>query len=313
MKKRTAIILCFLIFTALLLPVFAPAARADVGNSEFGEGGGWDFGGDWDFSSGYDDDLDLGGLAILPFFGGGGSVVIIVILIIVFAVLKSKGIIGTQGNKSARPNGYPGGVSGNFSGQTQQNFSAMEAAAAAAVANTDPAFSLSEFKAFAGDVFLRTQECWESKSLPILRPYISERYYNTLESQLSEFINGKKTNHLDAQTVLDTYMTDFTADGKTERITVRLRASLLDYTTPDDSPDIILSGSKTERKERTYRLEFVRSAGTKTSSEKELLSKECPACGAPLEVTSAGVCAYCKTIITSGEYGWVLNQYTLWR
>ena len=309
MKKNIAAILCFTVLLALLLLLFAPAARADVGNAEFG---GDDFGGvDFDFGSGYDNDWDLDGITFLPFLGGGSSIVVIaVVVIILVVVLKNKqggaGTAGSTQQQTFRPVYRPTQTAG-------QNFTAQESAAVSAVQKKDPAFSLSEFKTFAGDVFLRTQECWESKSLPILRPYISERYYNTLESQLAEFIGGKKTNHLDAQTVLDTYVTDFSEDGKTERLTVRLRASLLDYTTPDDSPDIILSGSKTQRQERTYRLEFVRTAGKQTDATKELLSQECPSCGAPLEVNSAGVCAYCKSIITSGDYGWVLNQYTLWR
>ena len=40
--------------------------------------------------------------------------------------------------------------------------------------------------------------------------------------------------------------------------------------------------------------------------------KYCPNCGAPTEVTSAGQCEFCKSIITSGDYGWVLNHYGKW-
>ena len=34
----------------------------------------------------------------------------------------------------------------------------------------------------------------------------------------------------------------------------------------------------------------------------------CPNCGAPTQITSAGKCEYCGSVITTGEYSWVLSN-----
>ena len=34
----------------------------------------------------------------------------------------------------------------------------------------------------------------------------------------------------------------------------------------------------------------------------------CPNCGAPTQITSAGRCEYCGSVITTGEYNWVLSN-----
>ena len=33
----------------------------------------------------------------------------------------------------------------------------------------------------------------------------------------------------------------------------------------------------------------------------------CPNCGAPTQITSAGQCEYCGSVITTGEHDWVLS------
>ena len=40
----------------------------------------------------------------------------------------------------------------------------------------------------------------------------------------------------------------------------------------------------------------------------ELNTANCPNCGAPTQITSAGKCEYCNSIVTTGEFSWVLNN-----
>ena len=49
-----------------------------------------------------------------------------------------------------------------------------------------------------------------------------------------------------------------------------------------------------------------RTKGTKTQVEDEIKTTNCPNCGAPTKITSAGRCEYCDSIILTGEHGWVL-------
>ena len=40
------------------------------------------------------------------------------------------------------------------------------------------------------------------------------------------------------------------------------------------------------------------------------LVPRCPNCGAPLEISSSGVCEYCGSVVTTGQYSWVLTDFS---
>lgn len=53
----------------------------------------------------------------------------------------------------------------------------------------------------------------------------------------------------------------------------------------------------------------VRKKGVKTkTADSAVQSKSCPRCGAPFQITSAGKCEYCGSIVTTGEFSWVLTD-----
>ena len=143
------------------------------------------------------------------------------------------------------------------------------------------------------------------------RPFESNSLFNTHSRQIQEYIDGHKTNHLDMQNVRSVTIADFHQDGAREVLSVKLEASLLDYITDDESGEV-LEGCKTRHEHRFYYLEFIRSAGVKTKAQEELQITNCPNCGAPTQVTSSGECEYCHSVITNGDFGWVLNQYMAW-
>ena len=41
-----------------------------------------------------------------------------------------------------------------------------------------------------------------------------------------------------------------------------------------------------------------------------VFSSNCPNCGAPLEISSSGVCEYCGSVVTTGQYSWVLTDFS---
>ena len=54
---------------------------------------------------------------------------------------------------------------------------------------------------------------------------------------------------------------------------------------------------------------FNRKHGVKTEIGRSNKSTtNCPNCGAPTEITSAGQCEYCGSVITTGEHDWVLSD-----
>ncbi len=300
-KHMTFRILAVALAAVILASLLVIPAFADVGN-QFGDGdngggGGWGGNDDWG-----DSDSDSGGLffifyIIYDIFGVPGIIILVLILI-------AGGYFASKKHKKGSTNPYTG-VASTLPPEAEQR-------AVDAIRAEDPDFSQEQFKIYVNDVFLRVQEAWEAKNWKIVRPYESDKLFSVHERQLQEFIDGKKTNHMDGQCIISTQIAAFRHDGENDVVTVRLNATMLDYTTDDETGNLI-SGSKTERHNRVYKLEFIRTTGVKTSKGTDALaSHECPSCGAPIEVTNSGQCEYCKNVITSGKYGWVLNEYSQW-
>lgn len=296
MKKRIYIIS----IVALLLFAAAISVYADVGNSFSDDfGGGWDNGGgnDYDFGSNYGSNYnsnystDYGD----EFFEDNPWIVGLVIagFLVVFIFLKKGGKSRTGQHGQSIP---------------MTGIAMPEEQVINKIRENDPDFSPEQFKAFAKDVFIRVQEAWEAKDWAVVRPFESDKLYNAHERQLREFIESRKTNHIDGQDIKSVLLTDTRTEGVNEVLVIRLNASVIDYTT-DDVTGKITQGDMTTRYNRFYKLEFIRTAGVKTNSSKDALAHACPSCGAPIELNSSGRCEYCLNVVTSGEYGWVLNDY----
>ncbi len=302
--KRLSLILAVI----LALACFALPLSADVGNVDWGGGGG---GGGGYSGGGADFDWDD--------YGGGDSyyysddpgemsvagVVIVVAFIIIFLVVRAK-----IGQISSSMSSTTASMTVRQSG-TNPITPEQEAAVVEQVRAVDPDFAAEQFRAYASDVILRVQEAWEARDWAVVRPYESDKLFAVHQRQLQEFIDQKKTNHMDGQYIQQVSLAGFTQDGANEVLTVRIDMSLSDYTT-DDATGQIVDGVKNAKYQRAYRLEFIRSAGTKTVAGEEVKSHACPSCGAPLDLNAAGRCSYCDCVVTSGQYGWVLNAYNKW-
>ncbi|MEG1702574.1 MAG: TIM44-like domain-containing protein [Erysipelotrichaceae bacterium] len=297
-KKRVLYYLglCAFFIVTILIATTIPAF-ADVGNSFSGGGssGGGSYGGSYGGGG--------MGLSGIFFLGNSPFGMIFIVAIIVIGVIASY-----KRNQNGGNSGYVNPYANNgFESNTRID----EHQAVLDIQAIDPNFSAEHFKTYATEVYLTVQEAWENRDWSIVRPFESNALFNVHNRQLKEYMEQQKTNHLDMQNVRNVVIADFKSDGEREVITLKLDASLIDYVS-DDNSGAILEGSKTQHQFRSYRLEFMRSTGLKTNSEKEVNTTNCPNCGAPTKVTSSGECEYCHSIITTGEFGWVLNQYTKW-
>lgn len=282
---------------------FSAPISAEVGNSGGFDDGGSDWGGsDWDSGSSWDyDDNDYSGSS-----GGGGSfstsTAILMLCIYVPGIIL---VIYAKGNKTRRTTRN---VNTSGSGSRFNTDAIDEQGTINKIIAVDPDFSVMSFKQNATELYINLQEAWEAKDWKSIRTFESNSLFNTHRKQLQEYIDQGKTNKLDDQDVRSVELADFYVDGDQEVLIIRLNATCIDYTI-NDQTGAVIQGDKTTVYKRSYYLQFIRKAGIKTKTDHELNLKVCPNCGAEIEVSESGECEYCKSVITSGEYGWVLNKY----
>ena len=302
MKRKILISLLFaalLIAALCLVPVFG-----DVGNNGFGFD---DWGGDDDWGgSGGGSVEDVIWLFALFSDHPVLAIIIIAVVIIAVSVWKKKNGAGRSGGTAA------GGERIQKSSVSTAPVNVMpEADVIAAVQAIDPAFSSEEFKTYAQDAYIKVQEAWEAKNFELVRSFETDALFSLHRKQMQEYKDQGRTNHLDAQCIHEITLAAFNTDEKTEVLTVKLCASFLDFVT-DDATGKVVGGSKDVRVRRTYRIDFMRTKGVKTNTDKHMTTTECPSCGAPVNVSATGICEYCKNVIVNGQYGWVMNRYSPW-
>ena len=172
----------------------------------------------------------------------------------------------------------------------------------------DPDFSSDKFIGYAREVFMKIQEAWTNKDWRPIRPFESEALFAQHKQQLDEFIRSGKTNVVEKINIKHCSLRSFREDGDKEVLVVWLNAIMRDYVIDDNTKKVLESDPNRDWYMR-YEMVFNRKAGLKTDPGKKGNNiTNCPNCGAPTEITSAGQCAYCGSVITTGEHDWVLTD-----
>ena len=307
MKKR--IITCIvLIFTAITI-LCTPIAAFDANDYDYDWGGddwGWDDDDDWD----WDDDDDHyyygGGSSGSSSGGSGGSGLyagaIAIVVVIVIVILRSTKSTVRTNTPTVR---YGQGSQGRNVFLPDRNGQIQEI-----IRKKDPNFSADDFVTFAKQVYIDIQTAWCSRDLTPVRPIMHQNLYNTTQRQIQDKIDKQVVYHYESMAINTAYLTSFVRDKDYEYLTVYLNARMIDYQT-DEKTGNIIKGDKFTRWDMRYKLKFTRSTGV-TTKDKISGAHEynCPNCGAPLEITSTGVCEYCGSTVSTGDYSWVLTDFT---
>lgn len=293
MKKR---ILAFLAVMAVILTTFCVSLIGFDGNDYGGGGGGGDWGGgDWGGSDWSSDDYDYGSGGSFGFI----SVPVIIIIIVIIIISKSKGKGSTPTVRSGQGSQGANVFLPNRSDEIQN-----------LIRKKDPNFTADDFVTFAKQVYIDIQMAWCGRDMTPVRPVLHQNLFNTTQRQVEEKKAQGIVYHYESIAINTAYLTSFVRDREFEYLTVYLNARMIDYQV-DEKTGNIIRGDKTTRWDMRYKMKFVRSVGTLT---KEKVSGtqgyNCPNCGAPLEITSSGECPYCGSVVTTGDYSWVLTDFT---
>ncbi|MBE5784497.1 MAG: hypothetical protein E7330_01725 [Clostridiales bacterium] len=314
MKKKFGILLLTLALAALLLiPAVGLAdAGSFAGDTDFGSDWGSDFGSDWGSSSDWDDDWsssssswdddddyyysgsdytttssdDGGGISF------GAIIIVVIIIVLILGRSKSKGAAKNTTNQPVRVNA---GAQRTMLPMTIAQLKQM-----------DPNFSEEAMKEHIANLYIRMQNCWSTKNWEEMRASMTDSLFNQMGSQLQTLIRGRQTNYVERIAVLGVDLTGFGQDENKDMLTAIVQTRIVDYTLRDDNGELV-SGSRTAEKFLTYEWLMVRSKGAVTGTVNGQEARNCPNCGAPLDLNHTAKCNYCGSIITAEEHDWVLS------
>lgn len=288
MKRKIAF--CFV--ALLLVSAFSmlPAVAFDA--NDYDSGYDSDYGSDY----GSDDDGDYGGASFLTTIIG---VLVVGVISFCWMAIKDKRDKKKQAG-AVRPSSREGaGV------QLPERTAQIEAIIKA----RDPNFSASDFISFVKRVYMDIQTAWCKRDLSTLRVFLHDNLYDATSKQIQAKIEQGVLYHYESMVVNTAYLTSYAQDKQFEHLTVYLNARMIDWQ-EDEKTGKILRGDKKTRWDLRYKMKFTRSMGVLTKEgPMGATALNCPNCGAPLEITSSGKCAYCDSIVTTGRYSWVLSDF----
>ena len=168
-----------------------------------------------------------------------------------------------------------------------------------------PDFDIDVFKGRVRTVYYQLQEAWSAGKYGDVRPHVTDTMYQTLRFWIDKYTSAGLRNQLDDIQLLKVAVVKIDLDAWYESITVRIWGSMKDHVIEAETGKIVGGNAKTPRRFSEY-WTFLRAVGSDQSPSDGI---HCPSCGAPLDdVSAAGICGYCDTKITTGQFDWVLSR-----
>lgn len=296
LKRRLALAALVALAVLLATPLLV-LARAGGGEGFSGGGGGFSGGGGYGGGGGFG-----GGGFLLPFFllggGGGGFFFFLFILFALFQLYRRMNV----GNPVQASNWGPA-----YAPMAQMRSTLSEDLAS--LKSKDPNFNEQMFLDRAQASFFALQKAWMDRNLEPARIYMSDGIYHRWKNQIDAMIAAHKRNVLDNLVIGGVQLVKVQTDPNYDAITVRIDASAADYEVDDTTANKVIYGSR-DSKPFTEYWTFIRSGAARTKAGEGAEITQCPNCGAPLSINESGVCSYCKATVTSGQFGWVLDNIT---
>ncbi len=156
------------------------------------------------------------------------------------------------------------------------------------------------------EYFLKIYDAWSKNKLDSVRNLLSDRLFESFMFWINAYKSAGLTNKLENINIQNIQFVRIDLDRFYESITVRIFASSLDYVV-DKNGDVKGGSDRRPRSFSEY-WTFIRRMGVEKD---EYDYSTCPNCGAPADkMGQAGVCEYCGTKISNGDFSWVLAIIT---
>lgn len=170
-----------------------------------------------------------------------------------------------------------------------------------------PDFVWAQFEARVCASFLALQQAWNEGKWESARPYETDHLFTTHLYWLKNYAEQGLRNRIEDVQIQRVTPVKLETDAYYDSLTVRIWASCKDWTVRLRD-NAVVSGSATATRIFTEYWTFIRRSDYQPRGEGQGNPSVCPSCGAPLRVAMSGVCEYCDTLITNGNFDWTLTR-----
>ena len=154
--------------------------------------------------------------------------------------------------------------------------------------------------------FVNMYEAWSTNKLDSIRNLLTDRLYTSWMFWINNYIKEGLINKLSKLKISKIEYIKIEQDKFYESVTVRIFASCLDFVMGNDGR--IKGGSVKKPRRFSEYWTFIRRNGV-VKDDFDLST--CPNCGAPADkMGQSGICEYCDTKISNGDFSWVLAVIT---
>jgi len=154
--------------------------------------------------------------------------------------------------------------------------------------------------------FLQIYSSWTRQRWDEVRHLVADRLWESNQFWQTAYKNENLINKLDNISISEVDLARIDIDKYYESFTVRVFANCLDFVS-DRSGKVLAGSNKNQRFFSEY-WTFIRRNGVVREA---FDLSTCPCCGAPADkVGQAGVCEYCNTKISTGDFSWILAIIT---
>ncbi len=174
----------------------------------------------------------------------------------------------------------------------------------AALQQRDPEFDLDAFCARVEMIYHELNAAWSSLAWDDAKPFLSDRLWLSWRYWIHAYEEQNLQNLMLGAKVDRQQIAKVETDPFFDSITVRVWASAIDQTIHRGSGAVV-GGNPNQHRDYSEYWTFIRSS---KRSGKASADKNCPGCGAGLEINMAGNCEFCGVKVTSGEFDWVLSK-----
>jgi hypothetical protein len=153
-------------------------------------------------------------------------------------------------------------------------------------------------------IYAELNPAWTALDLRPVRGFVSDGLFDYLQYWIAAYQHQGLSNQLRDMRLTRRQLTKVVRDKHYDAVTFRIWASGRDSTVRQATGEVVGGNPNADRDYSEY-WTLIRGAGVRGAPRAD---KNCPNCGAPLDVNMAGQCTHCDAKITSGEFDWVLSK-----